>query len=182
MKPIKKIIIGISGLLLFATILLPNLPVGYSQDQPTCPSFTVTQIQTAKQDFYTNLQKIVSDATPASSNTTLAFDLYRDYLSTLTNIFQDNAENIGDTGGVLTTPQTIACQRIISTDKAVVQETLEGILKSSISGKQSFNLTEKYSQINQKFRDLNQETNQVSKKIKDFSQQLPCYSRACVQD
>lgn len=179
----KKIIFsGFALSLLGAFTLVTYLPISYSQDQPVCPEFTVQQIQNVKQEFYTNLQKIVSDATPATTNTTLTFDLYREYLANLSSLFQDNAENISQSNQLPTTPQTTVCQKIISNDKQVVQETLESILKSSISGKQSFNLIEKYSHINQKFTDLNQQSNQVSKKIKDFSQQLPCYSHTCVQD
>lgn len=157
-------------------------PVSYSQDQPVCPDFTVQLIQESKLNFYDDLKIIISDASPATENTTLAFDLYRDYLSNVSSLFQDNSPNIPESQSVLSGPVAEKCKEIILTDKSIVQETLQNILKASISGKQSFNLTEKYSQINQQFIDLNLQSNQVSKKIKDFSQQLPCYAQACVQD
>lgn len=178
----KNVFTGLIVSFLGVFTLVLHLPVSYSQDEAVCPDFTVQQIQNTKQEFYTNLQKLVSDATPASTNTTLTFDLYRKYLSDLSNLFQDNAENVSEQNQLPTAPQTTVCQKIISNDKEAVQETIQSVLKASISGKQSFNLIEKYSHINQKFTDLNQQSNQVSKKIKDFSQQLPCYSHACVQD
>ncbi len=166
--------------LFLSLTILPRLT--HSQEQVSCPDFTVQQINQAKQTFYDNLQNLVSDSTPASTNLNLIFEDYRNFLSRASLFVQDNSTNINDSGNVLSGPEAQKCKEILQVEKQTVQTTLNNTLKASIYGKQSFNLSEKYSQINQQFNDLNTETNQVTQKVKSFSQQLPCYSRACVQD
>jgi hypothetical protein len=169
------LIIALTGFITFQ-------PVSYSQEESTCPDFVKSNIQLVKTEFYENLSKLVSDSTSSTQNLALVFESYRDYLGQLSELFQDNSPNLAQSENVLTTPQAAKCQEYIQTEKTIVQTTMQNLLEASIRGKQSFNIIEKYSQINTQFSDLKLETDQVTKKIKTFSQQLPCYSQACVQN
>lgn len=177
----KQYILG-ATLLIVLTGATLSQPTTHSQDQVVCPDPIKAQVQDIKSEFYTDLSKLISDSTASTQNLSLVFESYRSYLSRLSQVFQDSAPNVPDSNNILTTPESTKCQQYIQSEKSLVQTTMENLLQASIRGKQSFNLIEKYSQINTQFSDLKTETDQVTKKIKTFSQQLPCYSSACVKN
>lgn len=172
--------VSLSLVLLCSILFLPF--TANSQETAECPDFTKNQVIQLKAEFYQNLDQRLSQATPVSTDLSPIYDLYRQLLSDLSDIFQDTSPNVIQDQNVLSDPQAESCRSFIETQKNSIQKTLESVLNKTISQKQSFNLIEKYSQINQQFSNLKTETDQVANKIKTFSQKLPCYSQACVQD